>query len=311
MAGVQRDLTLIYEGVDITDQVDIIECVHRDMSDCESDCLNLKLDHADKWFRWGPKKNDRLRVMRSSYDTGTLYLSAIAPEDGAYRIFATGAKSAAFPARWQSFEDKTLAAVMALCAGENGMGAKLYGVSGDLHYDYLLRQNEGAGAFLNRLLGYEGAVLKALDGNFTAIGIEWAQGISPMHQIELDSEQLDGKYTHRRYLGWTGVTIDTPFGKGSARDSGATGQGVTISGLAVDNDAQARRWAKGILLAHNRQSEILTIEMDFNPGYTAMVRADVSSRTDANGAWIIESVEQNLLDGRTKARMLRCVTTIA
>ena len=86
---------------------------------------------------------------------------------------------------------------------------------------------------------------------------------------------------------------------------------MTISGLAVDNDAQARRWAKGILLAHNRQSEILTIEMDFNPGYTAMVRADVSSRTDANGAWIIESVEQNLLDGRTKARMLRCVTTIA
>ncbi len=112
-------------------------------------------------------------------------------------------------------------------------------------------------------------------------------------------------------MSWTGVTIDTPFGKGSARDGGATGQSVVISDLAVDSDAMAYRWARGILLAHNRQAEVLNIEMDFNPGYTAMVRIDVKSTTDAAGNWIIDNVEQNLLDGRTKAKMLRCVSTIS
>ena len=104
MARVQRDLTLIYEGVDITDDVDIIECVCYDRSGGEADCLNMRLDHADKWFRWGPQKNDRIRVTRSGYDTKMLFLNTIAPEDGTYRIYATGAKSAAFPARYMTFD---------------------------------------------------------------------------------------------------------------------------------------------------------------------------------------------------------------
>ena len=164
---------------------------------------------------------------------------------------------------------------------------------------------------LERLLNREGAILKALDRNFTAIGVEWAQGLSPQHQLELDNEQIDGKYIDRRYMGWTGVTIDTPFGRGGARDSAATGQGVSLSDIAVDNDAMAYRWARGMLLTHNRQCETLEIEMDFNPGYTAMVRIDVKSKTDAAGQWIIDSVDQNLLDGRTKAKMLRCINTIS
>ena len=61
---------------------------------------------------------------------------------------------------------------------------------------------------------------------------------------------------------------------------------------------------------HNRQSEILEIAMDFNPGYTAMVRIDAKSATAANGQWIIHETEQDLLNGRTKAKLYRCITTI-
>ena len=131
-----------------------------------------------------------------------------------------------------------------------------------------------------------------------------------MHEMELDDDQLDSEYIDRRDLNWASVSIKTPFGSGEARDSSTTGQSRTLTDITVDNDAMAYRWAKGILLMHNRQSEILNIEMDFNPGYTAMVRIDVKSRTDANGQWIIQETVQNLLDGRTKAKMLRCVTSI-
>ena len=311
MADVQRDVTLFYKGEDITDSVDIIECVCRDVSGGESDCLNLKVDHADRWFRWGTQKNDTIRVTRSGYDTKTLYLNTIIPEDGAYRIYATGAKSVPFPARWQSFEKKTLSAIMGLCAGECGMGARQFGMSGGIMYEYLLRNNMSAPAFLEQLLSREGAVLKSLDGSYTAIGIPYAQGIAPKHVMELEDEQMDSEDIDRRDLSWSSVQIRTMFGSGTARDSSTSGQGRVITDITVDNDAQAYRWAKGILLTHNRQSEILNIEMDFNPGYTAMVRVDVKSRTDANGRWIVDTVEQNLLDGRTKAKMLRCVDTIS
>lgn len=311
MAQVQADVSLIYQGTDITDEVDIIECVCRDTSGRESDCLNLKVDHADRWFRWGPQKNDTLRVLRNGYDSGTLYLNTVIPEDGAYRIWATGAKSVPYPTRWQAFENKTLAAIMGTCAGELGMGARQSGVSGGITYEYLLRENLSAPVFLEMLANREGAVLKALGGSYVAIGVTYAQGLPAMHEMELDDDQLDSEYIDRRDRNWSSVTIKTPFGTGTARDSAANGQSRIITDMTVDSGAQAYRWAKGILTLHNRQSETLKIEMDFNPGYTAMVRIDVKSQTDAAGQWIIDETEQNLLDGRTKAKLYRCITTIS
>jgi len=310
MAATQRDVTLFYNGQDITNEVDIIECVLRDVSGGESDCLNLRLDHADEWFRLNPQKNDTIQVKRGGYDSKTLYLNTVVPEDGAYRIYATGAKSCPMAPRSQSFEHMSFSSIMGLCAGECGMGAKAYGVSPP-NYEYLLRDNLSAPGFLERLANREGAALKAMDGKYTAIGVQYAQGLSAMHAMELESDQLDSEYIDRRDMKWASLQIKTPFGSGTARDSDISGTGRIITDLPVDNDAMAYRWAKGLLLWHNRKSEILNIEMDFNPGYTAMVRIDVKSRTKANGQWIIDTVEQNLLDGRTKARMYRCLNSIA
>lgn len=310
MAQVQHDMTLIYEGVDITKDVDIIGCVCRDVSSGESDCLDLRVDHADRWFRWGPKKNDRIQAKRSGYDTKTMYLNTIVPEDGVYHIYATASKCVATPKKYMAFQDKTLSSVMSMCAGEIGMGAKLYGVNGGSMYEYLLREMESAPVFMQKIAAREGAVLKTLNGNYTAIGVLYAQGQPAMHKVKLDDDQLDSEYIDRRDIGWTSLQIKTPFGNGLARDPSGAGAGPVYTGICVDNDAMAYRWAKNMLLMHNRQREVLKLEMDFNPGYTAMVRVDVESRTDAAGQWLIHEVEQDMLDGRTRAKMYRCVSGI-
>ena len=304
------DLSLIYEGVDITDSVDIKECVFRDVSGRECDCLDMKLDHAERWLRWGPRKNDTIQVKRGGYDTKTLYLNTIALEDGAYRVYATSAKSQTFPRRWQTFEGKSLQTIMSVCAGELGMSAKLFGVNGATAYDYLLRRNQTAPAFLEELAGLEGAALKTLDGAFVAIGIEYAQGIEAMHTIELSVDQANSAYIDQRDKRWSSVEIRTPFGKGSARSSEAQGANQVITNLCLDNDALAYRWAKGMLLAHNRKCEILRLESEFNPGYTAMGRLDVVSESDANGQWIIDSVEHDMMGNTSRPVLHRCVYDI-
>lgn len=311
MANLERDLTLYYNGVNITEDVDILECVVRDVSGKESDCLNLKVDHADKWFKWNVQKNDRLRVTRSGYDSKTLFLNTIVPEEGSFRIYATGAKCTPFPAKWQSFQKKTLAAIMSDCAGEGGMGSSQNGISGGIFYEYMLRENMSAPVFLEQLVNREGAVLKSLDGRLAAIGILYAQGLSSVHTVKLGNQLFQSEYIDRRDQSWSSVSIETPFGSGSAIDGQSGGRSRVITDISVDNDAQAKRWAKGILLCHNRQCEILQIEMDFNPGYTAMVRVNADGGTDAAGAWIVDEVEQDLKIGRTKAKMLRCVTSIS
>ena len=310
MADVRKDLTLYYEGVDITDDVDFITCICHDMSSGECDCLDLKVDHAEKWFKWGPQKNDRIRVTRSGYDTKTMYLNTIVPENGAYRIYATACKSNPFTPRWRAYEDCTLEKICAICAGECEMDHRLFGVEGSIKYEYLLRENLSAPAFLEQIANREGAVLKTLNGRFTMIGIDYAQDLTAMHTVELDNDQWASEYIDRRDRNWSSVEIKTPYGHGIARDRRVSGQTMVLTNIAVDNDAMAYRWARGMLQIHNRQSERLKIEMDFNPGYTAMVRVDVESRTDANGKWIIDEVQQNLFEGRTSAKLSRCITGI-
>lgn len=310
MANSQKDLRLFYNGKDITESVDILECVVRDVSRNESDCLNLLADHAEKWFKWGVKKNDTLRVKRSGYDTKTMYLNTVVPEEGNFRIYATGSKCTPFPVKWESYEKRTLGAIMGACAGEGDMGSRQIGISGGILYEYLLRENMSAPVFLEQLINREGAIMKSLDGKFCAIGIAYAQGLKSTHTVRIGNKLADAQYTDRRDKSWSSVTIDTPFGKGSAVDGKSIGKSRIITDIAVDNDAQAKRWAKGILLCHNRQNEILTVETDFNPGYTAMVRVDVDCSTELRGQWIVDEVEQDLVSGRSKAKLFRCITSI-
>ncbi len=303
--------TLIYQGVDITQDVDMVECVHTDVSGGACDCLNIKLDHAEKWFGWGPEKNDTIQILRNGYDTGTLYLNTVAPEDGAYRILATSAKCVPFLRESRAYQKTTLDAIMTACAGECGMGAKQYGAASATYYAYLLRREETPPAFLERLCGLEGAVMKTFAGNFTAIDVLTAQGLPAMHELNLEADQMDSRYTDRRDILWKSVEIKTPFGSGSARDSAADGADKLFTHIAVDDDAQAKRWARGLLLMHNRLAESLEIEMDFNPGYTAMARINVNSKTAAAGEWVIDQARHDFINGRTRAKLLRCRTEIA
>lgn len=306
MADVQKDLRLYYNGVDITRSVDILECTVRDVSRRESDCLNLLVDHAEKWFSWGVQKNDTLRITRSGYDTKTMYLNTLRPEDGRYRIYATGSKSVQNDPRWASYENRTLAAILGSCAGESGMGVKLCGVSGEILYEYLTREYMRAADFAEQLLNREGAVLKCMDGKYTAIGIEWAQKIGAKHQVNIGGERFETHYTDKRDMNWGAVEITTPFGSGKA-GGGKGNVARVITDLPVTSNAQAFRWARGILMNHNRQNEVLEIEMDFNPGYTAMVRIDVNSKTETGGQWIIDEVTHDLLHGSSKAILFRCI----
>lgn len=309
MADEQGDLRLIYEGTDITDSVDVLECTLKDTCGSMSDILDLKLDHARSWFQWQPQRNDVIRVKRGGYDSGALYLNTIAPEDGAYRIYATGIRCLDRPKKWQAFEDSSFAEILLVCASELGMDWAGYGLK-DIRYDYMLRQNESATAFLARICALEGIALKAGCGKITAIDITEAQKIKASHLIKIDSELSGSRYTRISGLRISALRIETPYGSGEAEDTEGEGQRRTISDLPAGDEATARRWARGLLLTLNRQFETLETDTEFNPGYSAMVRVDAEGGTDADGEWIIDEAEHDLREGRTRARMLRVVDSV-
>lgn len=111
-------MRLIYQGTDITDSVDIVSAVHRDVSDGRCDCLELTLDHATAWYGWGPQTDDTIQLTENGYSTGTLYLNTIVPEEDSFRILATAGKSSTRRKAWASYADKTLEDIQAMRGGE-------------------------------------------------------------------------------------------------------------------------------------------------------------------------------------------------
>lgn len=304
-------MQLFYEGTDITRDVDVVKCIHRDVSGGRCDSIEIELEHAAAWYRWKPQRDDVMEVQKDGYSTGILFLNTILPTAGKYRIIATSLPSTSRRKTYAVYEDMRISDIVASCAAECGMDSALFGIDNDITYPYLMRQKEGAPAFLSRILKYEGAVLKSLNGRLTAISIEYAQGMAATQTIKITADQVGTYYLRRDDIKLAGITIKTPYATGGAEDADAPyGQRELFTDHPATDSAQAARWARGLLLCHNRTAEELTVNMEFNPGMTAMTRIDIESATDADGQWLIDEVEHDFFRKTSKAKLLRCVKTI-
>lgn len=301
-------MRLYYEDVDITDQVQIASAVVRDVSCGRADSLELVVNNAAAWYAWQPAGNDRIRVTQDGYDSGDMYLNAIAPEEDSYRIIASGARN---EAKWlsnKSFEGMTLQEIMNYNAAECRMGVTIFGIDEKTKYDYLIRQNEGCAAFLNRLAEMEGAVLKTYSGKFTMIGIHEAQKLPAMETVFLTDEQPGFYYERKENTKYRSVTIKTPFTNVTATDRSAPeGKNKTICSLPATDNVTAGRWASGLLLSMNRKAECAYLQTEFRPNWTAMRRIDIAGNTTANGQWIIDETEHDLINMTSTAVLYRCV----
>lgn len=305
-------MQIIYQGTDITGYVDVMEAVHRDYASGRCDCLDLMLDHAKTWHRWGPCLDDTIELRIGGYTTGTLYLDTVEPEDGKYRILATALRSDARRRAWVSHENRSVGELFDICSAEAKMGSRLYGVDEGLRYPYLIRQNESCAAFLGRLMRMEGAALKTYSGRYTAISITKAQENPAGETLRLSANQRGVNYRNRSSLKVQSLTVQTPYARASASDAAVkTGESMTVCDAPAMDEATAGRWARGLLLWHNRQAEALEMETELDIAMTAMSRIDIESASIMRGEWIVDEVKHDFIRKRSSARLLRCIGTIA
>lgn len=303
-------MEVFYQNTDITDRVIVSSAKCRDVSDGRCDSLDIVLHQAEAWHRWNPETDDTIEVTHGRYSTGEMYVSSVIPEDGKYRILATAQKSGARRKAQKSFEGKTLEDIMSYCAAECGMAYRLYGIDGKIRYPYLLRKDEGCAAFLSRIAKLEGAVLKTYSGRLTMIGIAAAQKIQPNETMQLTAGQIGAAF-QRKETKYKTMTIKTPYMTVSATDSSAIkGSGCAVCNLPAADQASAGRWARGLLLAHNRKAETVTLHTTFRSTWSAMVRIDITGDTEATGAWIIDEVEHDFIENRSRAILLRCIESV-
>lgn len=304
-------MEIYYQGTEITDMVQTRKCIVRDGSGERCDSLEVEFENAAGWYSWGPAKDDQILVAHNGYDSGIMYVNTILPKDGKFRILAAALPCKARKKGNQSYIGQTIEEIMRSCAFASGMDFQIFGIDRNMKIPYIEREDAGCAAFLYRFLTLEGAVLKCVNGKYTAIGIEYAQSREAEQSIEVLAQQ-EGTQYKKAGASYKSVTVKTPYAEATAEDTSVpeSGTRMTVNCLPAMNDVQAGRWARGKLLHLNRQSELVTVQNEFNPGLSAMSRIDIEGDTDANGQWLVEEAEHDLINLTTSARMHRCIVTI-
>lgn len=304
-------MNLYYQGTDITRYVRMRSCVVRDSAGERCDSLKIEFDDAKSWIGWGPREDDEIRITHGGYDSGTLYLNTVLPENGVYTLLATALPCGARRKEYRSFTGKSLEEILRACGMASGMNYALFGVDGRITIPYIQQENEGCAAFLRRLLQAEGAELKCVNGKYTGIGILYAQDLTPSQCLELTPTTEKAEY-RRGGNSLRALTVRTPYGSATATDEAVpSSHSRTVrNDLPVKDSAQAGRWARGLLLAENRNSESLTLETAFNIGFTAMTRIDITGNTDATGDWLVQEAEHDFINLTSRAVLRRCIRSI-
>lgn len=304
-------MNIFWEGTDITGYVTVRKALARDTCGGRCDGLDIEFENAESWYKWGPQEDDEIRVTQDGWDSGALYLNTIAPGDGKYRVIATALPCKARQKQWDSFENKTVDEILRKCAAMTGMEYRVYGIDETIRIPYIMRENEGCAAFLNRLAMLEGARFKVISGKYSLIGIEYAQDRNRLAEIVIAADQ-DGVDYRKSGAALRGLSVVTPYAKGKATDTLVAENKAweEVTCLPALNDIQAARWARNVLLDKNRKCESVEISADFHPAWSAMSRIDIAGGTDADGQWLIEEAEHDLKNGRSRATLLRCIRTI-
>lgn len=304
-------MNLFYEGVNITGDVGIVECIYNDRCGNRCDSIELVLENPAAWFHWEPTQDDRIIVETDAISTGTMFLNSILPQDRKYRLVATSVPCSTRRTAYQTYENMKLESIMASCAAECGMTNALYGVDGDVFYPYLLRQMQSSAAFMCHQLELEGAVFKTFNNRFIGIGIDYAQQQDPALSIDIIENQPGLRYQHRENIKLAGVTVRTPWAECTAEDSAVkTNNYHVITTLPAIDTAQAARWARALLMKHNRQAETLYLDMELHPNMTTMARVNVNARSSLTGEWLVEEARHDMKRHRSTVKLLRRIDTI-
>lgn len=247
-------INVLYKGVDISDDVSIINCYHDMYAEQRTDTLHITFsDDEHVWDSWEVKTNDEISVEYGAIKTGKMYVYSAKPRNGLFDIVATSVPASFNDKRSKAWQKVKLKAMCEEIAGNHGLDLKTYGVDNVL-YNYLIQSNEGDFAFLNRRLPLEGCAFLVYDGSLVLYSESYMESKATTEEIEID-EDTDYEYDDKS--GWL-------FGSCKIEQGRYTGEYKTSNGskkvyipnleFSVSSKTDADRYAKNMLRYANKNA---------------------------------------------------------
>lgn len=295
-------IEITYNSVNITDGVSVNKVYHDMYAEGRTDTLNILFNDNDHvWDGWGVSKDDKISVSFDSIKTGVMFVHKATPKNGLFEIVATSAPSSSRKRKSKAWRKIRLLGIGKEIADNHGLKFESYGVE-DVHYEYILQQNESDFAFLHRRCILEGCAFLVYDEKLVMYSQRYIEGLTAGESIYIGSDS-DYEYEDKSGQLFSSCTVERGAFKGSYEaDNGAYKDFIPSFDFSVNSNEEAGRFAKNLLRMANKNAYTGYVYSNILVGYAAasMAKLENERAPSWNGNVFLTHVRNDYGKGLSK-----------
>lgn len=296
-------MSILYNNTDITSSVQPTILQITDNAGGIPDSLTIVFsDTEGLWSKWKPAKNDTLQVKESGFDTGLMYIDELAQTAGRFGLKALSIPQNAKTARSKAWDNVRFMEIVTEIAGRYGFGIQTFNIIN--HFYERLDQIEQADfMFLDNLCLLEGYILKINNKNLVIYDEskeEQKVAVTTIYQSDMQGDyEFRSKSTDIYGKSIVRSLVKNSYIQGEYADANI--QGPTLKkNMYASNQAEANRWAKGILRGQNKFAVTGSFYIDLNLKLAAGIAKNIQGIGLFDGKYFIDRLLHDLMNNRTK-----------
>lgn len=281
---------IIYNGVHIENDVDLIACSLTDGNGGQQDYCKITFSNGDKlWNEWQPQYNDTVQAVKGNIDSGVMFVNGIDNDNSNYTLTLLSTPTTAKRQKTRVWRDVELSEVANDVGNNIGFKILFFDFT-DRYYKSLSQKNQTDIAFLSNICEKEGYKVKIFNREIIifsenalrstpAIG----EDIKPEHctYYSFNDENTPLSAVTVKYYDLTSRLIEY-----TAVDNAVKGGSLTVI-ERVDNQAHAERLAECMLKNNNNYVACGTLKLKYADVFSSGSVINLDGFKGYNGKWYI------------------------
>lgn len=297
-------MELIYNGIDITNKVDIMSASIFDRCGGNADSINLLFSDSQKlWRKWNPLKGDLIIVSHGNFSSGVMYVDETEALKGRYGINALSTPLKAKSNKSYSWENIRFKGIAKQLVEEIGLSLETYDIE-DYLYDKLDMIDKTNLGFLNTRCILEGYSLKITNGKAIIYDEKSLEKYNAVKDITEDliigdyslGTVSSGLYSaceieyfsnNNKLIKYRFSPKNPPIGP------------ILKSNIRANSQGEAERYAKGILRNVNKNEITGRFNIGLDMNLAAGNTVNLKGFGSFDGKYFINIIRHDLLNGKS------------